>query len=127
MLISCNPRCKKSDGRTDGSLDIDRNEVVCKICGEDVLGISSFTKQSMKQNKDVITPAKKAFMFDCKNCHKKGETVVVNGVPYGKDCSTKNCTIIISDIMASAMEKISPTLKKLEEYDEGSSGANKAN
>jgi hypothetical protein len=66
-------------------------------------------------------------MFDCKNCHKKVETVVVNGVPYGKDCSTKNCTIIISDIMASAMEKISPTLKKLEEYDEGSSGANKAN
>ena len=127
MLISCNPRCKKSDGRTDGSLDIDRNEVVCKICGEDVLGISSFTKQSMKQNKDVITPAKKAFMFDCKNCHKKVETVGGNGVPYGKDCSTKNCTIIISDIMASAMEKISPTLKKLEEYDEGNSGANKAN
>jgi hypothetical protein len=127
MLISCNPRCKKSDGRTDGSLDVDRNEVVCKICGEDVLGISSFTKQSMKQNKDVITPAKKAFMFDCKNCHKKVETVVINGVPYGKDCSTKNCTINISEMMASAMEKISPTLKKLEAEDEGSSGANKAN
>ena len=44
MLISCNPRCKKSDGRTDGSLDVERNEVVCKICGDDVVGISSFTK-----------------------------------------------------------------------------------
>lgn len=115
MLVSCNPRCKKSDGRTDGSLDIDRNEVVCKICGDDIVGISSFTKQSMKQNKDVITPAKKAFMFDCKNCHKKVETVVISGTAYGKDCQTKNCTILISEMMANAMEKISPTLNNLEE------------
>ena len=125
MLVSCNPRCKKSDGRTEGSLDVDRNEVVCKLCGDDINGISSFTKQSMKQNKDVITQAKKAFMFDCKNCHKKVETVVVNGVAYGKDCQTKNCTILISDMMANAMEKISPTLSKLEESDERSPGANK--
>jgi len=125
MLISCNPRCKKSDGRTDGSLDVERNEVVCKLCGDDIVGISSFTKQSMKQNKDIVTPAKKAFMFDCKNCHKKVETVVVNGVAYGKDCQTKNCTILISEIMANAMEKISPTLSKLEESDERGPGANK--
>jgi len=127
MLISCNPRCKKSDGRTDGSLDVERNEVVCKICGDDVVGISSFTKQSMRQNKDVVTQAKKAFMFDCKNCHKKVETVVMNGVAYGKDCKTKNCTILISDMMANAMEKISPTLSKLEESDERSPGAIKVN
>jgi len=127
MLVSCNPRCKKSDGRTDGSLDVERNEVVCKICGDDIVGISSFTKQSMKQNKDVVTQAKKAFMFDCKNCHKKVETVVMNGVAYGKDCQTKNCTILISDMMANAMEKISPTLSKLEESDERGPGTNKAN
>jgi len=125
MLVSCNPRCKKSDGRTEGSLDVDRNEVVCKLCGDDISGISSFTKQSMKQNKDVVTAAKKAFMFNCKNCHKKVETVVVNGVAYGKDCQTKNCTIVISEIMANAMEKISPTLSKLEESDERGPGANK--
>jgi hypothetical protein len=127
MLVSCNPRCKKSDGRTEGSLDVERNEVVCKLCGDDISGISSFTKQSMKQNKDTVTPAKKAFMFECKNCHKKVETVVVNGVAYGKDCQTKNCTILISEMMANAMEKISPSLKKLEETDEGSPGANKIN
>jgi hypothetical protein len=125
MLISCNPRCKKSDGRTEGSLDVERNEVVCKLCGDDISGISSFTKQSMKQNKDIVTTAKKAFMFDCKNCHKKVETVVVNGVAYGKDCQTKNCTILISEMMANAMEKISPTLSKLEDSDERGPRANK--
>lgn len=114
MLLSCNPRCKKSDGRTEGSLDVDRGEVVCKICGDDIVNVSSFTKQTMKQNKDIVTSAKKAFMFDCKNCHKKVETVIVNGVPYGKDCQTKNCTIVISEIMAGAIEKIQPVLNKFE-------------
>lgn len=122
MLLGCNPRCKKSDGRTEGALDVDRNEVVCKTCGDDISNISSFTKQSMKSNKDIITHAKKAFMFDCKNCHKKVETVIINGVPYGKDCATKNCTIAVSEIMASAIEKITPSLKKLESEDDGSSG-----
>ncbi len=111
MLLSCNPRCKKSDGKTDGSLDPDRNEVVCKTCGDDIINVSSFTKQIMKQNKDVITSVKKAFMFDCKNCHKKVETTIIDGVAYGKNCQTKNCTIVISEIMAGAIEKLSLSSK----------------
>ena len=114
MLVSCNPKCKKSDGRTEASLDVDRNEVVCKLCGEDIVSISSFTKQSMKNNKDIVTMAKKAFMFDCKNCHKKVETVIFNGTPFGKDCKTKNCAINISEIMVSAIEKISDKKSEIE-------------
>ena len=105
MLLSCNQRCKKSNWTTDASLDLDRNEVVCNKCGDDLKNVSEFTKQSMKRNKDIITVAKKAFMFDCKNCNKKVETVIVNGVPLGKNCTTKNCTILISEIMSSAIEK----------------------
>jgi hypothetical protein len=105
MLLNCNQRCKKSDGTTDGSLDVDRNEVVCNKCGDDLKNVSDFTKQSMKRNKDIISATKKAFMFDCKNCNKKVETVIVNGVPLGKDCQTKNCTIMISEIMSGAIEK----------------------
>lgn len=106
---------------TEASLDVERNEVVCKNCGDDIKNISDYTKQSMKRNKDVITPAKKAFMFDCKNCHKKVEIVIVNGSPYGKDCASKECVISISDIMVSAIEKISPTIQKLEAQDDGGS------
>lgn len=122
MLVSCNAKCKKSDGTTEASLDVDRNEAVCKLCGEDITNISSFTKQSMRQNRDIITPAKKAFMFECKNCNKKVETTIINGVAYGKDCKTKNCTIVISDIMASAIEKVQPAIQKLEASDDGSAG-----
>lgn len=105
MLLTCNPKCRKSDGTTDASLDVERNEAVCNKCGEDILNISAFTKQSMKNNKDIITATKKAFMFDCKNCNKKVETVIINGAPYGKNCATKNCTIQISEVMTNAIEK----------------------
>lgn len=122
MLLSCNPKCKKSDGTTEASLDVDRNEAVCKLCGEDIINISSFAKQSMKHNRDIIIPAKKAFMFDCKNCNKKVETVIINGAAYGKDCKTKNCTIVISDIMTSTIEKILPAIQKLEVQNDGDTG-----
>jgi len=107
MLVSCNPKCKRSDGRTEGSLDISTDEVICRLCGDSIGGISSFTKQSMKNNKDVINSTKKAFMFDCKNCHKKVETEIINGTAYGKNCRDKNCMINISEIMANAIQKIS--------------------
>lgn len=123
MNLRCNPRCKKSDGSTEGSLDVERNEVVCKICGDDIANVSSFAKASMKSNKDIIVPAKKSFMFECRNCNKKVETVIVNGVPYGKDCATKNCTINISDIMSNAIEKIIPTMIKIEGTSNDGNGA----
>lgn len=115
MLLNCNARCKKSDGMTDGSLDPESNDVICNTCGDILTNVSGYTKQTLKQNKDIIKKSKKAFMFDCKNCHKKVETVIINGVPVGKDCQTKNCVISVSEIMANAMEKMSPTLVKLEE------------
>lgn len=118
MLLNCNPRCKKSDGMTEASLDVERNEVVCKTCGDDIKNISDYTKQWMKRNKDIIIPAKKAFMFDCKNCHKKVEIEIINGSPYGKGCQTKACVISVSDIMVSAIEKMTPALEKLEATDD---------
>lgn len=119
MFLRCNPRCKKSDGSTEGSLDVERDEVVCKICGDDIANVSSFSKQSMKFSKDIVTHTKKAFMFDCRNCNKKVETVIINGVPYGKDCQTKNCAINVSDIMVSAIDKMSVVLKKIDGSGDG--------
>ena len=117
MLLSCNSRCKKSDGMTEASLDIEANKVICRKCDEELVNVSEYTKSSMRRNKDVFMKTKsKAFMFNCSNCNKKVETVVVNGVPYGKGCETKNCTIQISEMMVHAIEKIKPM--ELEESQE---------
>lgn len=109
MLLSCNPRCKKSDGMTEASLDLDSNKVICRKCDEEIINVSDYTKSSMKRNKDIYMKTKhKAFMFNCSNCNKKVETVVVNGVPYGKDCAAKTCTIQVSEMMVHAIEKLKP-------------------
>lgn len=77
MLIRCNPRCKLKDGSTTGSLDVDSNEVICDHCGDIVDGISSFAKNMMKNNGDVVRKNKnKPFQFECQTCNKITETVL---------------------------------------------------
>lgn len=119
MLLNCNNRCKKSDGMTEGSLDLDTNQVICRKCDEEIVNVSEYTKSSMRRNKDIFMKTKsKAFAFNCSNCNKKVETTVINGVPYGKDCETKNCTIQVSQMMVHAMEKLKPANIAVETEDE---------
>jgi hypothetical protein len=107
VIVRCNAGCKKSDGTTDASLDVDRDAAVCNTCGEDLNGVSSYAKLSMKVNGDILrNNAKKAFMFSCKTCDKQVETMMVSGVLVGKGCPQggKGCRIDITKSMERAVE-----------------------
>jgi hypothetical protein len=108
MILECNKKCSLSGGITEASLSLfDDNKVICLKCDKEIVGISDFTKDAMRSNKDVIKQKSSvAFIFKCHSCNKIVETDVVNGTPVGKYCETKNCSINLSQIMVNAMEKI---------------------
>ena len=108
MIIRCNPKCKKSDGFTDGSLDLDTNDVICNECGDVVNTVSSYAKISMKANGDIIrTKRRKAFVFPCNTCEDDVETQFVNGVLVGKECvnNQEGCKINVTQHMVVAIEE----------------------
>lgn len=110
MLLNCNRGCKFSDGTTDGSLDLETNEVICNKCGDIISGISDFAKISMKNIKDIKRiNKKKAFVFPCKTCDKNVETEVLTGRVKGKDCNSGNCQINITDFMVKMIEENNKT------------------
>lgn len=104
MLVSCNTGCKKNGGTTDASLDISSNEVICNVCGDNISGISKFTKLSMKNTGDVIKEKKRAFTFECSYCEKRCEVEVQNHKSVGKNCQTKDkCMFKITSAMKHAI------------------------
>ena len=115
MLLQCNQGCKLSGGTTDGSLDLDSNEVICNNCGDVLNNISSFAKRTMKSNNDIKKAKIKAFFFDCSTCRKKVDTFAKGGKLYGKDCKYK-CEFNVSKFMINSMEDIQNT--KYNEDDE---------
>lgn len=113
MILDCNKKCNLSGGRTEASLSPDDNKVICLKCDKEIVGISDFTKDAMRRNKDIIKQrSSEAFTFKCHSCNKMVPTNVINGVAYGDGCQTKNCLIKISEIMASAIEKTKPITSK---------------
>jgi hypothetical protein len=106
MLLRCNKGCKKSDGNTEGSLNIDTNDVECKLCGEVLSDVSQFTKISMKNIGDIKrNNNKKAFIFNCNTCSKPVEAEINVGKVTGKGCSSGECKINITSFMIKAIEE----------------------
>lgn len=115
MIIRCNPRCKMSDGTTDGLLDLETDKVMCSTCGDEIHGVASFTKTSMKMNGEVIRAKnKKAFVFGCVTCGKNVEAKVSGGVVVGKNCQQdeKGCKLNITKHMVVALEGIENSKEK---------------
>lgn len=107
MIVRCKLGCRKSDGMTDASLDVEADSVICNNCGDDLDEVSSYTKLSMKANGDIIrSNAKKAFMFPCKTCDKLVEATMSAGVLTGKLCPKDGvgCKINITEHMVKALE-----------------------
>jgi len=118
MIVRCNPKCRKSDGFTDGSLDVDANEVMCNECGEVIREISPYAKLSMKTIGDIIrSKKKKAFMFPCQTCDEHVETQFINGLLVGKNCSNnqEGCKINVTEHMVKAIEETQKVLQKAED------------
>jgi hypothetical protein len=117
MIVRCNPKCKNSDGFTDGSLDVDSNEVVCNECGDILKSVSSYAKLSMKTTGDIIrSKYRKAFMFPCQACDTNVEAQFVNGVLVGKACSNNQvgCKINVTEHMVKAIEETQNRSEKVE-------------
>ena len=120
MIVRCNPKCRESDGFTDGSLDIDSNDVICNECGEVLPDISEYSKLSMKTNGDIIrSKNRKAFMFPCLTCDNNVEAQFLNGILVGKNCSNnqEGCKINTTQHMIKAIEETQRVLDKVQEND----------
>lgn len=106
MILRCNQGCKLSDGTTDGSLNLETNEVICNTCGDAIKGISDFAKLSMKNIGDIKrVNKKKAFVFPCKTCSKNVETEIVAGKVSGKGCKESKCSINITEFMVRVIQE----------------------
>jgi len=120
MIVRCNQKCKFSDGFTDGSLDIDTDDVMCNECGEVLVDVSPYSKLAMKANGDILrSKKKKAFVFPCKTCEQDVETQFINGVLVGKGCSNDQvgCKIDVTQHMIKAVEETQRVLSKVESND----------
>lgn len=103
MLFNCKPGCSGKKITTTAKLDLESNEVICDLCGE-ILNISNFTKNSMKQRGEVIkNKKKKASQFDCLTCNKLVSTEVIDGKIIGENCRG-DCKFNISKFMIKAIE-----------------------
>jgi hypothetical protein len=117
MIVRCNPKCKSSDGFTNGSLDVDSNEVICNECGDILKSVSSYSKLSMKTTGDIIrSKHRKAFMFPCQICDLNVEAQFINGILVGKVCPNDQvgCKINVTEHMVRAMEETRSRLEKVE-------------
>jgi ribosomal protein L37AE/L43A len=120
MIVRCNQGCKKSDGFTDGSLDVDSNEAICNECGETLNTVSSYAKLSMKTNGDILrSKNRKAFMFPCQTCDTNVEAQFINGILVGKNCSNnfEGCKINVTEHMSKAIEEVQKRSELIEAED----------
>ena len=92
---------------TECKLDLKRNCAVCTECGEDIDHVSSFAKQSMRLNKDVIEAKKRAFSFKCETCDEMVQVCYENSRLVGKDCPKDkgSCLINITESMKNAVKE----------------------
>ena len=105
MLVKCNTQCKLGISTTIVKLDLDTEQAICMECGDEVSNISSFCKQNMKNNGDVIRKKKnRAFSFDCSTCKTTVETIYSNDSIIGIGCDTKDCSFNIPLPMVEALK-----------------------
>lgn len=103
MLVNCKPGCKGKKATTNASLDIESNQVFCDFCQEE-LQVSSFTKNSMKQQGHILKKDnRKPFQFQCLTCKKIVGTELVNEQLKGLNCE-KACKFNVSKFAILAIK-----------------------
>jgi hypothetical protein len=121
MIVRCNQLCKLSDGTTDASLDVDTNNAICNECGEILVGVSKYSKLSMKTTGDILrSKKKKAFVFYCETHDDHVETTFSNSVLIGKSCPDdgKACKINVTKHMVKAIQDFEMLASKESDKDE---------
>ena len=64
MLLHCN-HCNTT---AEVKLNHKTENPICLTCNKEVTGLSPFTINTMKSQKDFLEKTKKAFSFHCDNC-----------------------------------------------------------
>lgn len=109
MLINCRPGCKNKKVTTNGSLDVEQDEVVCTYCN-DVIPASKFIKMSLKNQGDILRQDnRKSFQFNCLTCKKKVQTVSDGNKLTGINCQG-NCEFNVSKFTIHAMNSVVPKI-----------------
>lgn len=105
MLINCKPGCAGKKVTTNGSLDLEQDEIVCTFCDE-IIPASRFIKVSMKNQGDIIRrDTRKPFQYNCLTCKKKVQTTTRDNKLVGIDCE-KDCSFNVSKFTVHAMSNI---------------------
>jgi hypothetical protein len=87
------------------------------MCNDELLGISSFAKLSLKNSGKVLKKKKrKAFTFKCNTCSNMVEAKKDQGKIVGAKCSLGNCQINISKFMKEVIDEVDET-KQTEDGD----------
>ena len=107
MIFAATCECRSYTQTVEGKLNTENNTVVCQDCGQEVKGISKYTKTSMRLNKDTVDLKKRAFMFKCESHNKMTEVFFKNSKVMGKDCHEEgsDCLINISTAMKTAVKE----------------------
>jgi len=89
MLLHCPG--KKCNTNQEQKLNVKTDLVVCTVCGESNITITSFMKSMMKSAGDVYKEVviKKAFMYKCLKCNEDREVNIKDDVAYCRACSTR--------------------------------------
>lgn len=112
MLVRCNDKCKINGGMTTCALDVENNVVICDLCGDELAGLSSYAKLSLKNSGKVLKKKKrKAFTFNCNTCSKMVEAKKEGGRVVGESCALGNCQINISKFMKEAIDEVDDAKK----------------
>ena len=118
MLVNCNNGCKLAIGTTIAKLDADTDQAICMECGDELVNISSYCKQNMKNSGDVIKKKKnRPFSFKCNYCNVETETTYLDGSIIGMGCKEMECSFSIPAPMVEAI-KYANNYKDLEYQDE---------
>lgn len=121
MLVHC-PTCKES---MNAKLNVSTNCVICDKCDSVIDNISSFSKNAMKSNGDIIrVKTGKSFGFKCITCGLVETAAFVNKKIVGKDCKTKNkCKFNISKIMENTIKMYAEQAPEISPDDDTDSGS----
>ena len=97
---------------TTCALDVENNVVICDLCGDELAGLSSYAKLSLKNSGKVLKKKKrKAFTFNCNTCSKMVEAKKEGGRVVGESCALGNCQINISKFMKEAIDEVDDAKK----------------
>lgn len=88
--------------------------VICEGCEGEIANVTQFTVKTLISLGKTKKKKKESFVFRCNACGQQKQASLQSNVIVGKDCSSGNCDLNISDNMKHALKQV---LQKNSEYE----------